>query len=320
MSLRVGVIGAGHFGKYHIQALKNIKEIELKGFFDINPMVQKTVSSDFNVRSYNSLEEILNDIDVVDIVAPTVNHYECAVEALKMQKHVFIEKPVTHTIETAEHLIKLADEADVKVQVGHIERFNPAFLAAESFLLKPMFIEAHRLQPFTRRSLDVSVVLNLMIHDLDIILHTVKSNIKRVSASGAIVATNSADVANARIEFENGCVAHLTASRISLENLRNIKIFQKDNCITIDFLNKKSEIIWAKKNESIISNDEQFNPVELTSQYPEIIPNNAILEELKSFIYCIENNKQPIVTLEHAFYALKVAFEIIEKVKFSFES
>ncbi len=319
MSLRVGVIGAGHFGKYHIQALKGISEIELKGFYDIDPIVQKTVSKDYNVKSYNSLKEILQDIDLVDIVTPTVNHYDCAVEAIKLQKHVFIEKPVTHSVETAERLIKLADEADVKVQVGHIERFNPAYLAAESFLNKPMFIEAHRLQPFTQRSLDVSVVLNLMIHDLDIILHTVKSNIKRVNASGAIIASDSADVANARIEFENGCVAHLTASRISMENLRNIKIFQKDNCITIDFLNKKTEIIWARKNENTPIHDDAHS-IEITSQYPEITPNNAILEELKSFVYSIEHHKKPMVTLEHAYQALKIAFDIIDKVKFSFES
>lgn len=320
MALRIGVIGAGHFGKYHIQALKNLKDVELVGFYDINPMVQDTVSVELKVKAYRSYKEIINDIDIVDIVTPTVTHYDCALEAIRNQKHVFIEKPVTHSLETAQHLIKLADEAGVKVQVGHIERFNPAFLAIEPYINKPMYIEAHRLQPFTQRSLDVSVVLNLMIHDLDIILHTVKSNIKRISANGAIVATNSADVASVRIEFENGSVAHMTSSRISIDNLRTIKMFQKDNCITIDFLNKKAEIIWAKYNQNGSNLMDTNNSVEIISEYPLVIPNNAILEEMKSFVHSIQSNTSPIVTLEHAYYAIKVAFEIMERVKFSFES
>lgn len=319
MALRVGVIGAGHFGKYHIQALKSLQEVELVGFYDLNPMVQKAVSSDLQVKAYTSYEEILNEIDIVDIVTPTISHYECALEAIRHQKHVFIEKPVTHNVKSAEHLIRLADEAGVKVQVGHIERFNPAFIAVESYINKPMYIEAHRLQPFTSRSLDVSVVLNLMIHDLDIILHTVKSNIKRINANGAVVATNSADVASARIEFENGCVAHITSSRISIENMRNIKLFQKDNSITVDFLNKKAEVIWARQNQHSETTEESV-PVEIISEYPQIIPNNAILEELKAFVKAINENTTPMVTLEHAFYALKIAFEIMDKVKFSFES
>lgn len=320
MALRIGVIGAGHFGKYHIKALKNLKDVELVGFYDINPVVQETVSAELKVKAYRSYEEIINDIDIVDIVTPTVSHYDCALEAIRHQKHVFIEKPVTHTLETAQHLIKLADEADVKVQVGHIERFNPAFLAIEPYINKPMYIEAHRLQPFTQRSLDVSVVLNLMIHDLDIILHTVKSNIKRISANGAVVATNSADVASVRIEFENGSVAHMTSSRISIDNMRTIKMFQKDNCITIDFLNKKAEIIWAKYNQNGSNLMDMNHSVEITSEYPQVIPNNAILEEMKSFVHSIQSNTSPIVTLEHAYYAIKVAFEIMERVKFSFES
>jgi len=320
MALRIGVIGAGHFGKYHLQALKSLPEVELMGFFDIDPMVQQSVSSDFKVKSYNSYDELLSDVDIVDIVTPTISHYECALEAIRHQKHVFIEKPVTHNVETAEHLIKMADEAGVKVQVGHIERFNPAFLAVEPYINKPMYIEAHRLQPFTQRSLDISVVLNLMIHDLDIILYIVKSNIKRISANGAVVATQSADVASARIEFENGCVAHITSSRISIDNMRTIKLFQKDNCITIDFLNKKAEIIWAKQQPTTQDHLESSTLVELTSFYPPIVLNNAILEEMRSFVNAIKNNTSPIVTLEHAYYAIKIAFEIIEKVKFSFES
>jgi len=316
MPLRVGVIGAGHFGKYHIKALKNISDIELIGFYDIDPAVQHLVSKEYDIKAYPSYDSILNDVDIVDIVTPTVNHFESACEAIRRQKHVFIEKPVTHTVETAEKLIELADEAGVKVQVGHIERFNPAFLAVEHIISKPLYIEAHRLQPFTLRSLDVSVVLNLMIHDLDIIFNIVKSNIKKISANGAIVATNTPDVANARLEFENGCVAHLTASRISLDNLRIIKIFQKESAIKIDFLNKKSEIIYAKLNNN---ENASVSSIELKSEYPEIKPKNAIEEELKSFFAAIKNNTTPIVTLEHGYFALKIAFDILEKVKYSFE-
>lgn len=315
MNYKIGVIGAGHFGKYHIQALKALSSVDLVGFYDIDPIVQQEVSAQYGIKAYSSYQEILDDVDIVDIVTPTVTHFDCALEAIKKQKHVFIEKPVTHNLETAQELIKLADEAGVKVQVGHIERFNPAFLAVEKYIQKPMYIEAHRLQPFTKRSLDISVVLNLMIHDLDIILYTVKSNIKRINANGARVATSSADVASARIEFDNGCVAQLTASRISLENLRNIKLFQKDNCITIDFLNKKSEIVWARYNEQ----NDNTSAIEIVSDYPQIVQNNAILEEIKSFIQAIKENKQPVVTLEHAYYALKVAFEIMDKVKYSYE-
>ncbi len=316
MAIKIGVIGAGHFGKYHIQALKKIPNVELVGFYDIDPFVQNFVSNEYQIKSYPSYESILNDVDIVDIVTPTISHFDCAVEAIRCHKHIFIEKPVTHTVETAEKLINLAYEAGIKAQVGHIERFNPAFLAVEKIINKPAFIEAHRLQPFTNRSLDVSVILNLMIHDLDIILHIVNSNIKKISASGASIVTNMPDVANARIEFENGCVAHLTSSRISVENLRNLKIFQKESSITIDFLNKKAEIIFAKLNNNTT---DELSSIELWSEHPTVQNNNAILEELKSFIYSIENDTTPIVTLEHGFLALKVAFEIMEKVKFSFD-
>lgn len=316
MALKIGVIGAGHFGKYHIKALKNIQNVELVGFYDIDPAVQKMVSKEYQITSYPSYEAILKDVDIVDIVTPTVSHYDCAIEAIRMQKHVFIEKPVTHTVETAEKLMNFAYEAGIKAQVGHIERFNPAFLAVENIITRPMYIEAHRLQPFTQRSLDVSVILNLMIHDLDIILHIVKSNIKKISASGANIATNMPDVANARIEFENGCVAHLTSSRISVENLRNLKIFQKENSITVDFLNKKAQVIYAKYSDTIT---DMPSSIELRSEYPPVLLNNAILEELKAFIDAIENDKSPVVSLEHGYHALKVAFEIMEKVKFSFE-
>ena len=317
---RIGVIGVGHFGKYHVKAIKEIPGFQLIGFFDIDETTSKAVEAEFGVKAYPSYESLLSEVDVIDIVVPTVSHYECAVEALKKQKHVFLEKPVTSSLEDSQSLLKLAEEASVKVQVGHIERFNPAFLSAAPFLNNPMFIEIHRLQPFTNRSTDVSVILNLMIHDIDIVLSTVHSNIKKISASGVKVVTGSPDLANARLEFDNGCVANITASRISLNNIRRSRFFQKDTCITIDFLNKSSEIIKmrdlpgdCKKNDDEILD----SPKELYAEKPEVFPNNAIKEELISFLNAIETNTNPLVTLDDGVKALNVAHEIIEKIKLS---
>lgn len=309
MALKVGIVGVGHFGKLHLKALKNIKNIELVGFYDIDPIVQKEVEEAFDVKSFSSYKELLKNCDVIDIVTPTVTHFECAYEAIKSQKHIFIEKPMTHNIKTAEQLIKLVEEAGVKVQIGHIERFNPAYLSIESYINEPKFIEATRLQPFTNRSLDISVVLNLMIHDIDIILHIINSKISKIRASGAKVATNFIDVANVRIEFENGAIAHLSTSRIATKNLRLFKIFQKNSCITIDFLNKRSEIISAKtieENGKISTFIDSF--------YPEIINSNAIEVELTSFFDSIINNTTPKITIEHGYNALKIAMEINDAI------
>lgn len=321
---RIGVIGVGHFGKYHVKAIKEIPGFTLKGFYDIDEVTSKLVEQEYGIRSYPDYDSLLADVDVIDIVVPTVSHYECAVEAIKRQKHLFIEKPVTNSLEDAEALLKLAEEASVKVQVGHIERFNPAFLSVVSHIQNPMFIEIHRLQPFTNRSTDVSVILNLMIHDIDIVLSTVNSNLKKISASGVKVVTRTPDLANARLEFDNGCVANITASRISMTNIRRSRFFQKDTCITVDFLNKSSEIIRTrelndndKKSVSGSSDDFIDSPKELFAERPEIINNNAIKEELISFLRSIEENSGPLVTLEDGVKALQVAQEIIEKIKLS---
>jgi len=319
---RIGVIGVGHFGKYHIKALKEIQGFELVGFYDIDEEISKIVTKEFGVPSFPSYEALLEKVDVIDVVIPTVSHFECAVEALKKQKHVFIEKPVTNSVEDAENLLKFAEEASVKVQVGHIERFNPAFLAAVPYISNPMFIEIHRLQPFTKRSTDVSVVLNLMIHDIDIVLSINKSNIKRISASGIKVVTNTPDLANARLEFDNGCVANITSSRISLNNMRRSRFFQKDSSINVDFLNKSTEIIRMRNlpenpNSDFLnaSHDMLGSPKELYTERPEVIPNNAIKEELSAFLKSIENNTRPLVPLDDGVKALRVAHKIIEKIK-----
>lgn len=324
---RIGVIGAGHFGKYHLKALKDISEFELVGFYDIDKLVSEDVRSTFNIKAFPSYEALLDEIDIVDIVVPTVSHYECAVEAIRRQKNVFIEKPVTSSLTDAENLIKLAEEASVKVQVGHIERFNPAFIAAIPYINNPMFIEIHRLQPFTNRSTDISVVLNLMIHDIDIVLSTVNSNIKKISASGVKVITSTPDIANARLEFENGCVANITASRIALKNIRRCRFFQKETGITVDFLNKTTEIISiSKQNDNGTHNGKEHeerkendSPGKLYKIRPEIQQKNAITEEMLSFMKSINENSTPVVTLYDGFKALQVAHEIIGKVRLSNE-
>ena len=234
--LKIGVLGAGHLGKIHLRLIKEIPQYELVGFYDPNPESAAKVSEEYETHAFESVQALIDACDVIDIVTPTLSHYECAAQAIKNSRHIFIEKPVTNTIEEAKSLMHLAEEANVKVQVGHVERFNPAFTAAQPYFNKPMFIEGHRLAQFNPRGTDVSVVLDLMIHDIDIILSVVKSNIKRISASGVAVVSDTPDIANARIEFDNGCVANLTASRISMKNMRKSRFFPKRRLLGSRFL------------------------------------------------------------------------------------
>ncbi|MFT7345511.1 MAG: putative dehydrogenase, partial [Lentimonas sp.] len=242
--LKVGVLGAGHLGKIHIRLLLGLKDkFEFVGFYDPNPENAAKVAEEYKIKAFSDMNELIEEVDCLDIVTPTLSHYVCASKAIKASKHVFIEKPVTETLEEARSLISLSREAGVKVQVGHVERFNPAFREAIAHLGSPMFIETHRLAQFNPRGTDVPVVLDLMIHDIDIILSVVKSNVKRVSASGVSVVSDTPDITNARIEFENGCVANLTASRISMKNMRKSRFFQKDAYISVDFLTKETEVV-----------------------------------------------------------------------------
>jgi hypothetical protein len=293
----------------------------LSGFYDIDPERSEKIASEFNVHAFSSYQELLDNSDVVDIVVPTVSHYECAVQAIKQHKHVFLEKPMTATVKEAEAILKLAGEAQVKAQVGHIERFNPAFLAARPYISNPMFIEIHRLAEFTIRSTDVSVIYNLMIHDIDIVLSVVKSNLRRIHASGVKVVTDSTDIANARLEFDNGCVANITASRISTNNMRRMRFFQKDTYINVDCLNKKSEVLKMKNNGQIeltglmsgsgdIGNYEDF-----ISEPLSISPNNSIKVELECFLEAIEQNKDVPVSFEAGYNALLVASRISDKIE-----
>lgn len=320
--LKIGVLGAGHLGKIHLRLIGEIKQFELIGFYDPDPETAATVSAAIGVKNYTNLEQLLQEADVIDIVTPTVNHYECAVKALRLSKHVFIEKPLANTLAEAKEMMELAKEADVKVQVGHVERFNPAFIAAESYIHHPMFIETHRLAQFNPRGTDVSVVLDLMIHDIDIVLSTVKSTIKKISTSGVAVVSDTPDIANARIEFDNGCVANLTASRISLKNMRKTRFFQKDAYIAVDFLEKSSEVVRLKEviGEAdplavTIDLGEGKGTKQIYFENPKVEPSNAIKQELESFAEAILNNTKPHVPIEDGYAALQVAHQIVEKLK-----
>ncbi|MBE0663793.1 MAG: Gfo/Idh/MocA family oxidoreductase [Bacteroidales bacterium] len=320
--LKIGVLGAGHLGKIHIRCIKQIPEYELVGFFDPSEKIARKVEAEESVKLFDDIEHLIDAVDVVDIVTPTVSHFDCAQRSLRKFRHVFIEKPIVATPDEALKLIDIATEAGVKVQVGHVERFNPAFLAAQSYLGSPMFIEAHRLSQFNPRGTDVPVVLDLMIHDIDIIMSVVKSNIKKINASGVSVVSDTPDIANARIEFENGCVANLTASRISMKNMRKSRFFQRDSYISVDFLDKAVEIIRMKNVESadidplamILDMGSGKTPRQLFFDRPKVPAVNAIVEELRSFQIAIQNDKTPPVTINDGYIALEVAHQIIKKI------
>jgi predicted dehydrogenase len=320
--LKIGVLGAGHLGKIHIKCIKEIPEYDLVGFYDSDEEISKTVEKEFDIRRYSSLDELVDAVDMVDIVTPTISHFDCASKSLKKFRHVFLEKPIVTTLDEARELIKIAEEANVKVQVGHVERFNPAFLAAEQYFNKPMFIETHRLAQFNPRGTDVPVILDLMIHDIDIILSVVKSNIRKVSASGVAVVSDTPDIANARIEFDNGCVANLTASRISLKNMRKSRFFQRDAYISIDFLKKELEVVRIKDAGKSSGFPVGFmldlghgkGTKQILFDKPEIKPTNAIKTELESFYSAIINNTTPPVTINDGYNALELAHRIIEKI------
>ena len=320
--LKIGVLGAGHLGNIHLKCIKQIADYELIGFYDPDDNKANAVAKEQGLKRYASASELIDSCDVVDIVTPTISHYDCAAEAIKKSKHVFIEKPIASSPEEASKLIELASEAGVKVQVGHVERFNPAFTAAKDEIQSPMFIEAHRLAEFNPRGTDVPVVLDLMIHDIDVVLSVVGANIRRVHASGVNVVSDTPDIANARIEFVNGAVANLTASRISLKNMRKTRFFQRDAYITVDFLEKVSEVV--KMNELDKIPDDPFALIldlgenkkkrQIIFNKPEIKEINAIVEELSSFKNAIINDSTPAVSIEDGYYALKVAQMVLDKI------
>ena len=316
--LKVGVLGAGHLGKIHLKLLQQSDKYELVGFYDQITENAKKVSEEFGYKAFESISQLIDAVDVVDIVTPTLSHFECAKEAISKGKHIFIEKPITNTVAEAEAIKTLASMYHVRGQVGHVERFNPAFTAVRDTINNPMFIETHRLAEFNPRGTDVPVVLDLMIHDIDIILSVVDSKVKNINASGVSVISETPDIANARIEFQNGCVANLTASRISLKNMRKTRFFQKDAYVSVDFLEKKSEVV---KMKDVPDNPDEFAMIlqnaegikkQIYFENPTILSNNAILDELESFADAINNNTKPIVTLSQGANALRVAQQIID--------
>ena len=316
--LKVGVLGAGHLGKIHLRLVNESEKYELIGFYDPDAINGKKVAAEFGYEYFDNINTLIDAVDVVDIVTPTLSHFDCAKKAMEKGRHVFIEKPITNTLAEAEELLSLEKKYGVKGQVGHVERFNPAFMAVKDKIQNPMFIETHRLAEFNPRGTDVPVVLDLMIHDIDAILSVVDSDVKRINASGVSVISNSPDIANARIEFESGCVANLTASRISLKNMRKSRFFQRDAYISVDFLEKKVEVVKMKDApenpgdfDMILQNAEGLKK-QIYFENPDIKTNNAISEELETFANAINNDTIPIVTLKQGTQALKLALQIID--------
>ncbi|MEO6914450.1 MAG: Gfo/Idh/MocA family oxidoreductase [Chitinophagaceae bacterium] len=317
--LRVGVFGVGHLGKFHINNWREISGIELVGFFDPDDKAAEEAINTYGLKRFNNQESLIDACDAVDIVAPTQFHFAICAAAIRKVKHVFVEKPLAATMNEARELVKLAREVSIKFQVGHVERFNPAFLATKGLELNPMFIEVHRLAQFNPRGTEVSVILDLMIHDIDIILNIVKSEVKSISASGVAVMTDTPDIANVRIEFNNGCVANLTSSRISMKRMRKVRVFQKDGYIGIDFLNKKTEVIRLKSpsDEHVFSFDIETPNGKKTIAVanPPIPEVNAIRMELETFRDAIVENTPTVVSMVDGYRAMDIAHQILNKIK-----
>lgn len=316
--LTIGIFGVGHLGKFHLNNWKEISGVTLAGFYDPSDSNAAAAIDLHNIKRYHNIDALVAACDAVDIVAPTVSHFELCKKAILKSKHVFVEKPLANTMEEAKELLKLSKEAGIKLQVGHVERFNPAFLAAKKYDLNPMFIEVHRLAQFNPRGTDVSVILDLMIHDIDIILSLVKSGVKSISANGVIVMSDTPDIANVRIEFDNGCVANLTSSRISMKKMRKMRLFQKDSYISIDFLDKKTEIIKLKSagDKDVFSFDIDTNKGKKTIAIatPAVTAGNALKMELESFRDAIINDTATLISEVDGYMAMEVAHRILEKI------
>jgi predicted dehydrogenase len=317
--LKVGVFGVGHLGKFHLNNWKEIKTAELAGFYDPDDAIAREVTEKYQLTRFSDPLQLMDVCDVVDIVAPTTEHFSLCEKAIRKGKHVFVEKPLANTMAEARELVKLVRESNVKLQVGHVERFNPAFLAVQSMPLNPLFIEVHRLAQFNPRGTEVSVILDLMIHDIDIILSLVRSEVNSISASGVAVMTETPDIASVRIEFHNGCVANLTSSRISMKKMRKMRLFQKDAYIGIDFLNKKSEIIKLKTAQDLdvfsfdIETPDGKKTIALSNPVvPEV---NAIRMELEKFTEAILANTPTRVSEVDGYRAMDIAQQILQKIK-----
>ena len=317
--LKVGVFGVGHLGKFHLNNWKEINKAELVGFYDPDDANAREVTEKYRLPRFTDPDSLIDASDLIDVVAPTPLHFNLCQKAIRKGKHVFVEKPLAGTMDEARELVQLVRESNIKLQVGHVERFNPAYLAIQSVPLHPMFIEVHRLAQFNPRGTEVSVILDLMIHDIDIILSIVKSEVKSISASGVAVMTETPDIASVRIEFNNGCVANLTSSRISMKKMRKMRLFQKDAYIGIDFLNKKSEIIRLKTAEDkdvfAFDIDTPNGKKTIALANPAVPEVNAIRMELEAFCQSILSNTPTRVSEVDGFRAMDIAHLILQKIK-----
>ena len=318
--LRVGIFGTGHLGKFHLNNWKEIEGTTIAGVYDPHDRTAEEIIRLYGIRRYPSEDALIDDCDLIDVVSPTPYHFATCAAAIRKGRHVFVEKPMANTMTEGAALVKLVQESSVKLQVGHVERFNPAFVALDRSRLAPMFIEVHRLAQFNPRGTEVSVILDLMIHDIDIVLSMVASDVKQLSASGVAVLTDTPDIANVRIEFNNGCVANLTSSRISLKKMRKMRLFQKDAYISVDFLDKKTEVI--RLGDSAEAGGGMSFPIEvpgggtrtLSIQNPLVEPGNAIRAELQAFVDAIRNNTRTVVNEIDGFRAMEVAHQILQKI------
>jgi predicted dehydrogenase len=321
--MKIGLLGAGHLGKIHLKCILATSCWDFVGFYDPDDRNAESAVNQYHVKRFTSLESFLDAVDAVDIVTPTITHFELASKALKAGKHVFIEKPLTETVEEGRALLALAEASGLKVQVGHVERFNPAFAALSGMSLRPMFIESHRLSVFQPRGTDVSVILDLMIHDLDLVLHLAQSPVVAVDASGVAVLSHTIDIANARVEFENGCIANLTASRISMKQMRKMRLFQPDHYISLDFFEKNAQVIRLFDQDAaelppldqLMEFEIQDGKKWLQMQMPDAPAVNAIQRELETFYDSIEQNTTPVVSIQDGFKALELAHRILEIIE-----
>ncbi len=321
--VRIGVFGVGHLGKIHVRLLKEIAGYEIVGFYDPDDKNSQKAIDEFNIKRFDSANKLIEACDAIDIVSPTTTHYPIAHDAIKRAKHVFIEKPLAVDLKEAKHLVKLVDEAQVKAMVGHVERFNPALLSLNKKNINPMFIEVHRLAEFNPRGTDVSVVLDLMIHDIDIILSLVKANVQKISASGVAILSKTPDIANARLEFDNGCVANITASRISVKSMRKMRIFQPGAYISMDFLKKKSDLFRIEDTAPGANGESNHFEIDLpdntkkyiTFETAEKKDVNAIKMELELFHKSITQNKPVPVSVLEGYNAMHVAHQILDKIE-----
>lgn len=307
--IRTAVVGVGYLGKFHAGKYRKMVGVDLVGVVDIDPGRAEEIAAELGTRAYADYRDLIGKVDAVSIVVPTSDHFEISRFFLENDVDLLVEKPFTTTLEEADELIQISKSRGLLLQVGHLERYNPAVVALSDIIKKPLFIESHRLAIFKPRATDVSVVLDLMIHDIDIIFNFVKSELSAIHASGIPVITENVDIANARLEFESGCVANVTASRVSMKDERKLRLFQQDAYVAIDFANHKATIIHKKPN----SNDGLIPGMEIESRtFPK---GDALDEELKSFIDAVRNRTRPSVTGQMGRDALKAALDVMSQIQ-----